>query len=310
MQPGARFFVAHTNTHLNFRLEHLFDGFQLGINDRVFYENRIIHANAGESFRLYRADGATQDSLRYDGTTGPRPRLEAPNTTGTPGRQCLSIQRHNITVDENGIIIFNRSDWHSSKPVALEHFPTSPLTVNGEPIPKLPTPPSHFADGVSVMVDGRVVQRSSNRFFVLLDGEQSQVNVTVVAPTSAIKIENITQSSAIIDLLAYGNNNVDITITPQGESPQFYTLNIIRPISFEQVAVLVGGSVLVVLDPPGKTFTTFRWFRNGQLIGTDRVLFAGTNGEQFNPNDVYYVELTAEGVDGAIPSRTSRIALQ
>ena len=61
MQPGARFFVAHTNAHLNFRLEHLFDGFQLGTNDRVFYESRIIHANAGESFRLYRANGATQE---------------------------------------------------------------------------------------------------------------------------------------------------------------------------------------------------------------------------------------------------------
>jgi len=135
MQPRARFFVAHTNVHLNFRLEHLFYWFRLGTNDRVFYESRIIHANGGESFRLYRADGTTQDSIFYEGTSRrtQNPRLEAYNAMGISGRECVSLQRHNVTVDENGAIVFCRLDWVTNR-VALTQYPTLGLTENGIPI--------------------------------------------------------------------------------------------------------------------------------------------------------------------------------
>ncbi|MCL2414572.1 MAG: lamin tail domain-containing protein [Bacteroidales bacterium] len=135
MQPRARFFVAHTNAHLNFRLEHLFDWFALGVNDRVFYESRIIHANAGESFRLYRADGTMQDSIFYEGTSRrtQNPRLEAFNANGTPGSACVSLQRRNVTVDENGAIVFCRLDWATNR-VALTRYPILTLTENGIPV--------------------------------------------------------------------------------------------------------------------------------------------------------------------------------
>jgi|GEM_PF-686027 len=135
MQPRARFIVAHSSPHNNFVLSDLFEGFELGENDRVFYERNIIHANAGESFRLYRADGATQDSLRYEGTSQRtlRPRLEASNVRGTPGRQCVSLQRRNVTVDEDGVIVFCRLDW-ATDTVVLERPFRVALTENGKPV--------------------------------------------------------------------------------------------------------------------------------------------------------------------------------
>ena len=147
MQPGARFFVAHSSRHMSFVLGDLFDGFQLGSNDRIFYEQNIIHTNSGENLRLYRACGTRQDILTYDGSRGSQPRLEAPNTNACRynGRECRSIQRHNIRVVDD-VIIFNVSDWQGSTRVALEHFPTIPLTLNGRDI-IIPTIFVHDASG-------------------------------------------------------------------------------------------------------------------------------------------------------------------
>jgi hypothetical protein len=145
MQPGAKFYVAYRSLNGNntFKLEDLYDGFQPGINDRVFYQRTIIHVNGtgsggGESLRLYRQDGTMQDSIYYDGSAPNNalknpPRLYAPNTDGTPGNECRSIQRINVSI-VNGTIISNRSDWVGEQLVALANYPTSTLTENWGPI--------------------------------------------------------------------------------------------------------------------------------------------------------------------------------
>jgi Zn-dependent metalloprotease len=129
MEPGAKFYVAYRNVNGNFSLADLYSGFQLGENDREFYQRAIIHSNAGEGITLHRADDVIQDSLYYDGTTGKQPRLEAMNQDGVlPGYDCVSLQRANVTV-VNGVITFSRSDW-TTKPVSLEQFPALVLTEN------------------------------------------------------------------------------------------------------------------------------------------------------------------------------------
>ena len=132
MQPGARFFVAYRSVHEpvnNFVLEDLFEGFQLGRNDRIFYENALRHANSGENLTLFRGNWDIQDRIRYDGT-GPvvnNPPLRATNRTGIPGNMVVSLQRINVTVRYNETIGFNPLDW-VTRTVALNRFPNSPLT--------------------------------------------------------------------------------------------------------------------------------------------------------------------------------------
>jgi hypothetical protein len=130
MQPGAKFYVAYRNVNGNFSLSDLYLDFQLGENDREFYQRAIVHANSGESITLYRADGITQDSLYYDGTTGRQPRLEAANQDNIPGRNCFSLQRTKVKII-NGVITFSRSDWANGI-VALEQYPYLILTENGD----------------------------------------------------------------------------------------------------------------------------------------------------------------------------------
>jgi hypothetical protein len=110
LPPGAKFYVAYSTN--GFSLSDLYKGFQLQENDKVFYySSGIIHNNTGECVRLYRADGTTvQDLMCYGNETGSTPLLNATNTIGTPGDDCRSVQRINVTI-ENDAFVFKGSDW-------------------------------------------------------------------------------------------------------------------------------------------------------------------------------------------------------
>jgi len=139
MQPRARFFVAYRSRYRpNFRLEDMFENFRPGTNDIVFYMNVIRLPNGGGGVRLFRADGAMQDSIRYDGTSNrdQNPRLEAHNGV-MPSRAYVSLQRRNITVNEPGTTAFCRLDW-STDVVALAEFPKLSLIFNGKCITQAP----------------------------------------------------------------------------------------------------------------------------------------------------------------------------
>jgi hypothetical protein len=142
MEPKAKFYVAYRGSQTqNFVLSDLYEGFELEANDRKWYHRAIILNNTGESLRLYREDGATQDSLWHSSA----PMLARNLVVGTPGNNCLSLQRTNVSVDvANGIISFNHSDWTASK-VALQEYPhiDRELTENGDPILAPPTSTAH-----------------------------------------------------------------------------------------------------------------------------------------------------------------------
>jgi hypothetical protein len=80
----------------------------------------IIHTVKRLKVLVIRANGITQDSLYYNGTSGSQPRLEAKNQDNTAGVECVSLQRSNVTV-VNGVASFSRSDWVTLK-VSLQYY--------------------------------------------------------------------------------------------------------------------------------------------------------------------------------------------
>ena len=74
-------------------------------------------------------------------------------------------------------------------------------------------------DGVSLTVNGKAAQRAGNSFSMLSACSQNQAVIEVTAePLATIQINGVTQNPATVNLAAYGNNTVNITVTPQGGS--------------------------------------------------------------------------------------------
>jgi hypothetical protein len=85
-------------------------------------------------------------------------------------------------------------------------------------------------------------------------------------------------------------------------------------IPFNQVVIMRWNNTLTVVNNPanngGYTFTSYKWYRNGQEISTEQSWSAGAHGEKLNPADVFHVELTAEGITGILRSCDGRITLK
>ena len=159
-------------------------------------------------------------------------------------------------------------------------------------------------DGVSLTVNGKTVQRAGNSFSMLSACSQNQAVIEVTAgPLATIQINGVAQNPATVNLAVYGNNTVNIMVTPQGGNPQNYTLIVNKPIPFHSIVEQRWNDVLVVNNNPanngGYSFTSFKFFRNGLLVGTGQ---NWTNDGPLNPSDVFYVEMTANNVSGVIRS--------
>ena len=155
---------------------------------------------------------------------------------------------------------------------------------------------AQFTDGVSLTVNGQKAQRAGNSFSMLSACGQNQAVIEVTAePLATVKINNITQNPATVNLAAYGNNTVNITVTPQGGSPQNYTLIVNKPIPFHQIVVFEWVDFPTVncntATNGGYTFVAFKWFCNGIQIGTKPYVQIGTFGDP--ATNIYYVEMTS-----------------
>ena len=172
-----------------------------------------------------------------------------------------------------------------------------------------------FSQEISITVDGQKAQRRSSNFSMLAACGQQQVLVEVTAdPQATVKINGTIQTTATVSLPAYGDNTINITVTPQGGSTQNYTLTVNKPIPFHQIAEVRWDDTLSANNNPanngGYTFTSFKWFRNGILVGTKQNWTTNPNGDPINPADVFYLELTATGVSGIICTCAATISLQ
>jgi len=145
---------------------------------------------------------------------------------------------------------------------------------------------------VSITVNGETAQCDGSNFSMLSACGQQQAVIVVTAETQAtVKINGITQNPATISLPNYGNNIITVTVTPQNSIPQNYTLIVNKPVPYYQIVVFEFPDVPSINNNPanngGFTFTSFKWFRNGVLIGTKQYF---NNGGPLNPADIYYVE--------------------
>ena len=103
LMPKAHCVVAFRSLkNRTFTLDSLYtDGRPQGW-DLLFYQNKLILANSGENLQLRQAPFQTPsvvDEMDYDGTSKAPDSvqaLRAANATGTPGDECVSLQRVNI----------------------------------------------------------------------------------------------------------------------------------------------------------------------------------------------------------------------
>jgi hypothetical protein len=174
---------------------------------------------------------------------------------------------------------------------------------------------AHFTDGVSLTVNGQTAQRAGNTFSILSACGQNQAIINVTAPPSAIiMINGMAGSTATVNIPAYGDNTIAITVTPPSSSPQSYTLVVNKPILYHPIVEQRWDDVLVVNNNPanngGYSFTSYKWFRNGIQISADQSISAGPNGELLNPTDVYYVEMISNTVIGIMRTCLSTTSSQ
>ncbi|MCL2098767.1 MAG: YDG domain-containing protein, partial [Bacteroidales bacterium] len=170
-------------------------------------------------------------------------------------------------------------------------------------------------DITDISVDGEFAATADNNFHIIAECGSEQVVVSVTADQYAtVSIGGVQQNSCAVNLLTYGDNIITVTVTAQNGNSATYTLTLHKPFPFEQLVKMRWNNTLTVINNPenngGFSFTSYKWFRNGQLIGTDQSWSAGANGQQINPSDVFHVEVTAVGIDGVIRSCESSVMLR
>jgi len=107
--------------------------------------------------------------------------------------------------------------------------------------------------------------------------------------------------SFAIDISGTGTFTQLINLTSQdGSQTATYTVEIVKPFNYlaaEGLVIQKFNNVLLVNNNAatngGYNFVSFRWYMNGNVIGTGQYYSAGDNaGNTLNPNATYWVELT------------------
>jgi len=167
----------------------------------------------------------------------------------------------------------------------------------------------------TVFVDDKKAEQAGNQFFALSECGANQAEITIVChPSNTVMIDGVVGNTCIVSLPKYGENNFSITITSPNGKTQTYTLTINRQIPFDQVVIMRWNNTLTVIknsaNNGGFTFTSFKWYRNDKEISTDQSWSMNSNGEWLNPDDEFYVELTAEGYSEVLRTCKSKIVLR
>lgn len=139
---------------------------------------------------------------------------------------------------------------------------------------------------------------SSNEYFIVdCDEVGSQVDITL--ETSVGATVN-TDNSFVIRTPKAGIYRQEIIVSSQSEkASKKYVIEIERPFVFDEIVTQKFNNTLIANNNPltngGYTFTGYRWFRNGQLIGTGQIYSVGNNKEDLLDREALYsVELTTD----------------
>ena len=112
-------------------------------NHQIYYQNKLVLSNSGESIVLKNATNITVDSLYYHGTSNKSNpnRLHAENADSIAGSECKSLHRHWVEFDEFGCATHNDSNWVSGLvSFATHQLPQSSYEddylTNDQPLPE------------------------------------------------------------------------------------------------------------------------------------------------------------------------------
>ncbi|MDR0712766.1 MAG: T9SS type A sorting domain-containing protein, partial [Bacteroidales bacterium] len=161
-------------------------------------------------------------------------------------------------------------------------------------------------------INGQSLPVSDNMYFDAGCDNTGSFNIVITTETNAAVDKGKTFTVAADKP---GLTTAEFTVTSQdGTQSKKYTLTVERRFPFGQIVQMRWDNTLTVINNPanngGYTFTSYRWFRNGQEIASGQSWSAGKDGEKLNPSDVYYVTVTAEGITGEIRSCESNVSLR
>ena len=174
---------------------------------------------------------------------------------------------------------------------------------------------SNDNDIYDLIVNGLHTVRNGNHFGISLEcGFNAIIVEVIVHPQATVTINGVVGAVYTLNSPAGGDNYFAITVVaPNGDSED-YTLTVNFPVPFEQIVVMRWNNRLTIIDNPlnngGYEFNSYQWYRNDTPISTEQSLTAGANGEELNETDIYYVEVTADNINGVMRTCKSSVKLR
>jgi hypothetical protein len=133
-------------------------------------------------------------------------------------------------------------------------------------------------------------------------------NLTTVSVTAEATVTINGVIKKVYEIPDYGDNDINIIVKASNGEEQMYVLTVNKPVPFDQLVKVRWNNTLSVINNQttngGYNFNSYKWYRNGELIGTGQWWSVGDNDERINPDDLYYVEVTGMHTSGV--SKTLR----
>ncbi|MDT0686963.1 T9SS type A sorting domain-containing protein, partial [Autumnicola psychrophila] len=164
----------------------------------------------------------------------------------------------------------------------------------------------------TVVINGTTYTNPSAEIYYLIgcSGEENEVEIQL-EPNPGSSVDQ--QEIFTIATPAPGFYYQTVTVTPEdGSITRSYNITIEKNFNFEDIVVQKFNNVLLVNNNPetngGYKFVSYKWFKNGLLVGTDQYFSEGDNAsDQLNSESTYSVEMTTE--DGEV-LRTCSTSIQ
>ncbi len=170
-----------------------------------------------------------------------------------------------------------------------------------EPVTQRLTIKSSDASIHTLMIDGESFNQPTQEIYYQMDCDNQETSITISYSTEA-NASSSEVKTLVIETPAPGIYRQSISITSQDETQQqTYTITVEKSFNFDQIIEQKYNNVLLVNNNPetngGYRFVAFKWYKNGQLIGTGQYYSAGQSASnQLDSNATYSTELTtAEG---------------
>ncbi|MGA9326902.1 MAG: T9SS type A sorting domain-containing protein, partial [Salegentibacter sp.] len=151
----------------------------------------------------------------------------------------------------------------------------------------------------NVVIDGTSYSNPSTEVFYLIacgsDEDQVEIELEPNRGSSVDHAELFTIATP-----APGIYKETVTVTSEdGSTNRTYNIKVEKPFSFDDIVVQKFNNVLLVNNNPetngGYKFTSYKWYKNGFLVGTNQYFSEGDNAsDQLDSESSYYVEMITE----------------